>query len=129
MEDGGTDTAPTPTELFAASLATCVAFSPGRHLQRHGLHRHGLRVRTKFPRTARSATRCANRRGSTSSQRHERRSPGPTCPGGRCTTGAQPRRTGMVRVPARGTQPRPSRRGRSRVLMPGRPGEAGHAHK
>ncbi|MDX3458608.1 hypothetical protein PV396_42935 [Streptomyces sp. ME02-8801-2C] len=28
---GGTDTAPTPTELFAASLATCVAFYAGRY--------------------------------------------------------------------------------------------------
>ncbi|MEU6379779.1 OsmC family protein [Streptomyces sp. NPDC046909] len=45
---GGTDTAPTPTELFAASLATCVAFYAGRYLQRHGLDRTGLRVRTEF---------------------------------------------------------------------------------
>lgn len=45
---GGTDTAPTPTELFAASLATCVAFYAGRYLHRHGLHRSGLRVRTQF---------------------------------------------------------------------------------
>ncbi|MFI1564303.1 OsmC family protein [Streptomyces sp. NPDC020490] len=45
---GGTDTAPTPTELFAASLATCVAFYAGRYLHRHGLPRAGLRVRTEF---------------------------------------------------------------------------------
>ncbi|MEU3253357.1 OsmC family protein [Streptomyces sp. NPDC006997] len=45
---GGTDTAPTPTELFAASLATCVAFYAGRFLHRHGLPRAGLRVRTEF---------------------------------------------------------------------------------
>ncbi|MFI9617218.1 OsmC family protein [Streptomyces sp. NPDC052023] len=45
---GGRDTAPTPTELFAASLATCVAFYAGRYLQRHGLHRSGLRVRAEF---------------------------------------------------------------------------------
>jgi uncharacterized OsmC-like protein len=45
---GGTDTAPTPTELFAASLATCVAFYSGRHLVRHGLHRTGLRVGAEF---------------------------------------------------------------------------------
>lgn len=45
---GGRDTAPTPTELFAASLATCVAFYAGRYLHRHGLHRSGLRVRTEF---------------------------------------------------------------------------------
>ncbi|MDX6758532.1 MULTISPECIES: OsmC family protein [Streptomyces] len=45
---GGTDTAPTPTELFAASLATCVAFYAGRYLHRHGLSREGLAVRAEF---------------------------------------------------------------------------------
>ncbi|MFL1897762.1 OsmC family protein [Streptomyces tauricus] len=45
---GGTDTAPTPVELFAASLATCVAFYVGRYLTRHSLHRTGLRVRAEF---------------------------------------------------------------------------------
>ncbi|MFD6230349.1 OsmC family protein [Streptomyces sp. NPDC060232] len=45
---GGTDTAPTPTELFAASLATCVAFYAGRYLLRHGLSREGLGVRAEF---------------------------------------------------------------------------------
>ncbi|WP_432137008.1 MULTISPECIES: OsmC family protein [unclassified Streptomyces] len=48
VDAGGTDTAPTPTELFAASLATCVAFYAGRYLDRHGLPRAGLRVRTEF---------------------------------------------------------------------------------
>ncbi|MEU7398230.1 OsmC family protein [Streptomyces albogriseolus] len=48
LEAGGTDSAPTPTELFAASLATCVAFYAGRYLHRHGLPRTGLRVRTEF---------------------------------------------------------------------------------
>ncbi|WP_020133871.1 OsmC family protein [Streptomyces sp. 351MFTsu5.1] len=48
IEAGGTDTAPTPTELFAASLATCVAFYAGRFLHRHGLGQAGLRVRTEF---------------------------------------------------------------------------------
>ncbi|MCX4853497.1 OsmC family protein [Streptomyces canus] len=48
IEAGGTDTAPTPTELFAASLATCVAFYAGRFLHRHGLSQAGLRVRTEF---------------------------------------------------------------------------------
>ncbi|WNM32553.1 OsmC family protein [Streptomyces sp. Li-HN-5-11] len=47
-EAGGTDTAPTPTELFAASLATCVAFYAGRYLHRHGLPRAGLRVRVEY---------------------------------------------------------------------------------
>lgn len=45
---GGADSAPTPTELFAASLATCVAFYAGRYLHRHGLPREGLRVRAEF---------------------------------------------------------------------------------
>ncbi|MEU8869074.1 OsmC family protein [Streptomyces umbrinus] len=48
VEAGGTDIAPTPTELFAASLATCVAFYAGRYLHRHGLDQAGLRVRTEF---------------------------------------------------------------------------------
>ncbi|MEU5894223.1 OsmC family protein [Streptomyces sp. NPDC047461] len=48
IEAGGTDTAPTPTERFAASLTTCVAFYAGRPLHRHGLSRTGLRVRTDF---------------------------------------------------------------------------------
>ncbi|WP_405577286.1 OsmC family protein [Streptomyces sp. NBC_01092] len=47
-EAGGKDTAPTPTELFAASLATCVAFYAGRYLRRHGLHHTGLQVRAEF---------------------------------------------------------------------------------
>jgi len=45
---GGDDAGPTPTELFAASLASCVAFYAGRYLHRHGLERTGLRVRTEF---------------------------------------------------------------------------------
>ncbi|MDW8803801.1 OsmC family protein [Streptomyces scabiei] len=48
LEAGGTDTAPTPTELFAASPATCVAFYAGRYLHRHGLPQSGLCVRTEF---------------------------------------------------------------------------------
>ena len=53
---GGTDKAPTPTELFAASLAACVAFYAGRYLDRHGLDRHGLRVHAEFdPATDRPA--------------------------------------------------------------------------
>lgn len=42
--DGGTDTAPTPTELFVASLASCVAFYARRYLSRHGLPDEGLAV-------------------------------------------------------------------------------------
>ena len=42
--DGGTDSAPTPTELFVAGLASCVAFNARRYLQRHGLPEQGLSV-------------------------------------------------------------------------------------
>jgi putative redox protein len=45
---GGDDGAPTPTELFVASLATCVAFYAGRYLTRHGHSRQGLAVHTDF---------------------------------------------------------------------------------
>ncbi len=45
---GGQDTAPTPTELFVASLATCVAFYAGRYLTRHGYSRDGLAVSAGF---------------------------------------------------------------------------------
>jgi putative redox protein len=41
---GGDDTAPTPTELFIASLALCVAFHAGRFLDRHGIDRTGLAI-------------------------------------------------------------------------------------
>ena len=48
VDAGGTDKAPTPTELFAASLAACVAFYAGRYLDRHGYDRTGLRVHADF---------------------------------------------------------------------------------
>ncbi len=44
VEDGGGDTAPTPTELFLAGLASCVAFFAERFLRRHGLSTEGLAV-------------------------------------------------------------------------------------
>ena len=44
VPDGGADTGPTPTELFVAGLASCVAYYAGRYLTRHGLDRAGLRV-------------------------------------------------------------------------------------
>ncbi|MFI7435537.1 OsmC family protein [Micromonospora haikouensis] len=47
-EAGGADEAPTPTELFVASLATCVAFYAGRYLTRHGLDRDGLGVSVTY---------------------------------------------------------------------------------
>jgi uncharacterized OsmC-like protein len=37
VADGGQDAGPTPTELFAASLAACVGFYAERFLRRHGL--------------------------------------------------------------------------------------------
>ncbi|WP_404867401.1 OsmC family protein [Kitasatospora griseola] len=45
---GGDDTGPTPTELFASSLASCVAFYAGRYLARHGVAADGLRVEAQF---------------------------------------------------------------------------------
>ena len=42
--DGGSDTGPTPTELFVASLASCVAFYARRYLKRHDLPEEGLTV-------------------------------------------------------------------------------------
>lgn len=42
--DGGADTGPTPTELFVASLAACVAFYARRYLKRHDLPEEGLTV-------------------------------------------------------------------------------------
>jgi len=44
VEDGGGDSAPTPTEIFIASLAGCVAFYAERFLRRHGLSTEGLTV-------------------------------------------------------------------------------------
>ena len=48
VESRGDDKAPTPTELFVASLAACVAYYAGRYLARHGLDRKGLRIRAGF---------------------------------------------------------------------------------
>lgn len=45
---GGSDVAPTPTELFVASLAGCVAYYAGRFLSRHGLPRDGLGVSVTY---------------------------------------------------------------------------------
>ena len=41
---GGTDIGPTPVELLAASLASCVAHYAGGFLTRHNVCREGLRV-------------------------------------------------------------------------------------
>lgn len=48
LADGGTDVGPTPTELFVASLASCVAFYARRYLARHGLPTAGLAVAARF---------------------------------------------------------------------------------
>ena len=48
VEDGGDDSAPTPTELFVAGLASCVAFYGGRYLARHGLPDEGFGVDCSF---------------------------------------------------------------------------------
>ena len=48
VKDGGADTAPTPTELFIASLASCVAFYARRFLARHDLPTDGLAVEASF---------------------------------------------------------------------------------
>ena len=59
MHDGGQDTAPTPTELFVASLASCVAFYAGRYLTRHGFSRDGLAVEAEFDMAADRPARVA----------------------------------------------------------------------
>jgi uncharacterized OsmC-like protein len=48
FDAGGGDSAPTPTELFVASLASCVAFYAGRYLSRHSLSREGLAVSVAY---------------------------------------------------------------------------------
>jgi uncharacterized OsmC-like protein len=44
VEAGGTDLGPTPTELFVAGLASCVAVYASRFLARHGVCSEGMRV-------------------------------------------------------------------------------------
>ena len=48
VEVGGADVGPTPTELFVASLASCVAFYARRYLRRHGIDPAGLEVTTSY---------------------------------------------------------------------------------
>ncbi len=48
VDAGGEDTAPTPTELFVAGLASCVAFYARRYLRRHGLPEDGLAVEARY---------------------------------------------------------------------------------
>jgi putative redox protein len=48
VDDGGTDTAPTPTEMFVAGVASCVAFYARRYLDRHRLPTDGLAVTADY---------------------------------------------------------------------------------
>ena len=57
---GGQDSAPTPTELFVASLATCVAFYAGRFLTRHGYSREGLAVSADYEMASDRPVRVSN---------------------------------------------------------------------
>ena len=56
---GGQDAAPTPTELFVASLASCAAYYAGRYLTRHGYPRDGLRVTADYEMAADRPARVA----------------------------------------------------------------------
>lgn len=55
LSDGGEDTAPTPVELFVASLAACVAHYARRYLARHALPTAGLRVTCDYAMASRPA--------------------------------------------------------------------------
>jgi len=55
VSHGGEDTAATPTELFVASLASCVAFYARRFLARHNLPTEGLAVEATFEMGSRPA--------------------------------------------------------------------------
>ena len=48
VDAGGEDTAPTPTELFVAGLASCVAFYARRYLARHAISSDGLAVSLSY---------------------------------------------------------------------------------
>jgi len=48
VDAGGLDEAPTPTELFVAGLASCVAFFARRFLARHELATEGLGVTASY---------------------------------------------------------------------------------
>jgi uncharacterized OsmC-like protein len=48
VADGGDDAGPTPTELFVAGLAACVAHYARRFLARHALPTEGLEVTASF---------------------------------------------------------------------------------
>jgi len=58
VSHGGDDAAATPTELFVASLASCVAFYARRFLARHNLPTEGLAVEATFEMGSRPARVC-----------------------------------------------------------------------
>lgn len=60
QDAGGADSAPTPTELFVASLASCVAFYAGRYLTRHDYERTGLTVSASYEMAADRPARVAS---------------------------------------------------------------------
>jgi putative redox protein len=55
VEEGGADAGPTPTELFVAGLASCVAHYARRYLARHGLPSEGLATVATFTMAERPA--------------------------------------------------------------------------
>ena len=48
LSDGGDDVGPTPTELFVAGLASCVAYYARLYLARHDLPSAGLEVTVDY---------------------------------------------------------------------------------
>ena len=48
QDAGGEDYGPTPTELFVASVASCVAFYAHRYLARHHIDPTGLSIRASY---------------------------------------------------------------------------------
>ena len=48
IQAGGTDTGPTPVELFVASLAACVAHYARGYLHRHGLTENPIDVQARW---------------------------------------------------------------------------------
>jgi putative redox protein len=55
IDQGGDDLGPTPTDVFVASLAGCVAYYAVRFLERHGQPTEGLRVGAEFAMAAHPA--------------------------------------------------------------------------
>lgn len=58
--DGGGDAGPTPSELFVASLAGCVAFFAERFLVRHLIETDGLGVHATYEYSGESPSRVAS---------------------------------------------------------------------